>query len=684
MKGFGSGRDVVQVGQIPRSRKSRETWGIPHFVCIRPESLARADLDSMCLYDFYRMKSIIIGTAGHIDHGKTALVKALTGIDADRLEEEKRRGITIDLGFAHMELAALNGEPLHIAFVDVPGHERFVRNMLAGVGGIDLVLLVIAADESIKPQTREHFDILQLLGVRRGITVLTKSDAVDAETLDVVRLEVEEFLRGSFLEGQPIVAASSLTGAGLDDLKRALVAAAEEVQPRDAQALARLPIDRVFTMKGFGTVVTGTLISGTIHREDELEVFPTGRRVRVRGVQVHGKAADRATAGQRTALNLAGASTEDLARGMTLAPVATFAATRRVDVRLKLLSSASRPMKSRMRVHFHSNTMETVAEIALPGVKQLAPGAEAFARLKLPEAALLLPGDRFIIRQFSPVVTIGGGVVLDPAPLPQVADQESFLQTLAAGDPEPILRGRIARRGAAGIGAPRLIAETGWDRNFMEARLATAVKDGRLLRIGDSFVDAPAMVSLQTLMVSSVEAFHRNNSLVGGIARETLREQVKASSEIFAAAVDRLVRDRKIEVAGDLLRLPGHGVAMKDEESESKQKIEEAFAAAGLKVPALHEVIAGLKVDKTRAQKIVTLLLRDKLLVKVSEELVFHRGALEELRRTVAAQKVKSKKMDVTLFKEMTGVSRKYAIPLLEYLDRERVTRRVGDAREIL
>ena len=306
------------------------------------------------------MKSIIVGTAGHIDHGKTALVKALTGIDADRLEEEKRRGITIDLGFAHMDLPGANGETLRLGFVDVPGHERFVRNMLAGVGGIDLVLLVIAADESIKPQTREHFDILQLLGVRRGITVLTKSDAVDAETLDVVRLEVEEFLRGSFLERQPIVAVSSLTGAGLDDLKQAMIAAAAEVQPRDSQALARLPIDRVFTMKGFGTVVTGTLISGTIRREDELEVFPTGRRVRVRGVQVHGQTADAAVAGQRTALNLAGASTEDLARGMTLAPPDTFATTRRVDVRLSLLSSAPRPLKNRARVHFHSNTMETV------------------------------------------------------------------------------------------------------------------------------------------------------------------------------------------------------------------------------------------------------------------------------------------------------------------------------------
>jgi selenocysteine-specific elongation factor len=632
------------------------------------------------------MKSIIVGTAGHIDHGKTVLVKALTGIDADRLQEEKRRGITIDLGFANMDLSYANGEMLRLGFVDVPGHERFVRNMLAGVGGIDLVLLVIAADESIKPQTREHFDILQLLGVQRGITVLTKSDTVDAETLDVVRLEVEEFLRGTFLKPpkSPIVAVSSLTGAGLDDLKRAMLAAATEVQPRDSHALARLPIDRVFTMKGFGTVVTGTLVAGTIRREEELEVYPSGRRVRVRGVQVHGQSADAALAGQRTALNLAGASTEDLSRGMTLAPPATFSVTRRVDVRLRLLSSAPRPLKYRARVHFHANTMETVAEIVLHGTKQLAPGSDAFARLKVPEPALLLPGNRFIIRQFSPAVTIGGGVVLDPVPIPRMPEHERFLQVLADGIPESILTARIERRGHSGVSMSQLIAETGWARDFIEAQLARTLKVVRVLRVGELFVDAAAIVRLQQLIVNSVMEFHKKNSLVSGIAKEALRERVKASAEVFAAALDLLVREKNIEAAGDLVRLPGHGVVMKDEETESKKKIEEAFASAGLKVPALHEVIAGLKVDKVRAQKIVTLLLRDKILVKVSDELVFHRNALEQLRRLVAAQKAKSPRMDVATFKELTAVSRKYAIPLLEYLDRERVTRRVGDAREIL
>jgi len=631
------------------------------------------------------MKSIIVGTAGHIDHGKTALVKALTGIDADRLEEEKRRGITIDLGFAHMDLPAPDGEMLRLGFVDVPGHERFVRNMLAGVGGIDLVLLVIAADEAIKPQTREHFDILQLLGVQRGITVLTKSDAVDAETLDVVRLEVEEFLRGTFLDKpNTIVAVSSLTGAGLEDLKRVMIAAAAEVRPRDSRAIARLPIDRVFTMKGFGTVVTGTLVAGTIRREDELEVFPSGRRVRVRGVQVHGETADLAVAGQRTALNLAGAATEDLSRGMTLAPVGMFEATRLADVELRLLPSAPRALKNRARVHLHTYAMETVAGIILHGPKQIEPGEAAFARLTLPEAALLLPGDRFILRQFSPVVTIGGGVVLDAMPIVRMPEQIEFLRILAEGDAGAILKARIARTHHQGISMSRLAAEMGWTRSVVEAQLAPLLRGGTVVRTGDLLLHSPALEELKSRVVSAAADFQKKNPLVGGISKEELRSRVDTSPAVFEAVATMLARDKKLELVGDLVRLPGHGVVMKDDEAESQKKIETAFASAGLKVPALNEVIAGLKVDKVRAQKIVTLLLRDKVLIKMSDDLVFHRNALEDLRRQIAAYKVKSTKIDVAKFKELTGVTRKYAIPLLEYLDRERVTKRVGDLREIL
>jgi selenocysteine-specific elongation factor len=640
------------------------------------------------------MKSIIIGTAGHIDHGKTALVKALTGIDADRLAEEKRRGITIDLGFAHMDLPRPDGDALRIGFVDVPGHERFVRNMLAGVGGIDLVLLVIAADESIKPQTREHFDILQLLGVKRGITVLTKSDAVDAETLDVVRLEVEEFLRGTFLAppNAPIVAVSSLTGAGLNELKRAIVTAAGQVAARDSRALARLPIDRVFTMKGFGTVVTGTLISGTIRREEELEVFPAGKRVRVRGIQVHGDSAELAVAGQRTALNLAGATTEDLARGMTLAPPATFTATRMVDVHFRLLPSAPRALKDRARVHFHSYSMEATGEVVFPRSAKLnpqgfkvAPGGEAFARIRLPEPALLLPGDRFIFRQFSPVVTIGGGVVLDAAPVSRDLPDASILETLAGHNRPAILRARIWRHYHDGAYLADLIAETGWTKDTIEGELSESLKTGQIVRINDVFIIAEAWEVLKQQFVPTLEQFHRENPLVQGISKTELQDRTDASNDaVFEALLQILVQEKKVEVAGDLVRLAGRGVVMKDEEAESKKKIEEAFATAGLKVPGLHEVLAGLKIDRVRAQKIVTLLLRDRVLVKISDELVFHRNALEQLRGQMAAQKGKSAMIDVAAFKEMTGVSRKYAIPLLEYLDRERVTKRVGDSRQIL
>ncbi len=631
------------------------------------------------------MKSVIVGTAGHIDHGKTALVKALTGTDADRLEEEKRRGITIDIGFAHLELPSAGGDILRLGFVDVPGHERFVRNMLAGVGGIDFVLLVIAADESIKPQTREHFDICRLLSVRRGITVLTKSDLVDRETLDVVRMEVEEFVRDSFLDSarSPIIAVSALTGAGLDELRQAMVRLSTELPARDTTALARLPIDRVFTMKGFGVVVTGTLISGTIRKEDELEVFPSGQRVRVRGVQVYGQLAEQALAGQRTALNLAGITTQELARGMVLAPPSTFQSSSRMDVNLSLLPSA-KPLKDRARVHLHVHTSESIATVSLYGKKQVAPRESAFAHLRLAEPVLLLPGDRFIMRQFSPVMTIGGGVVLDASPVRRLPGLDAFLQVLAGGDAQSILRVRIARRNHSGIVLSQLRAETGWPGNTIEEQLADPVLQKRVLRLGNLYVHMPAVEGLKLFMTSSVASFQKENPLVAGIGKEELRERVKASTEVFAAATEMLVQEKKLEVSGEIVRLPGRAVVMKDEEAESKKVIESAFASAGLKVPALNDVLAGLKVDRIRAQKIVTLLLRDKVLVKVSDDLVFHRDALAQLYGQMASEKAKSPKIDVARFKDMTGVSRKYAIPLLEYLDREHVTRRVGNERVIL
>ncbi|HSA91684.1 MAG TPA: selenocysteine-specific translation elongation factor [Terriglobales bacterium] len=632
------------------------------------------------------MKSVIVGTAGHIDHGKTALVKALTGIDADRLEEEKRRGITIDLGFAHMELPGPDGTPLRLGFVDVPGHERFVRNMLAGVGGIDLVLFVIAADEGIKPQTREHFDICRLLNIARGITVLTKCDLVDRDTLEVVRLEVEDFLRGSFLDAAraPIIAASARTGAGIPELKQALARVAFEARQKESAALFRLPVDRVFVMKGFGTVVTGTLVAGSIGKDEEVEVYPVGRRVRVRGIEVHGQPAERARAGERTALNLAGVAKEELARGMTLAPPSLLRSTERADVSLTLLAEA-RPLRDRSHVHLHAYSAETVAEVMLYDDKQLSPGSTAFAQLRLEDAMLLLPGDRFIVRQFSPVVTIGGGTVLDASPAQRKQDYTpGFLSILATGDGESAFKARVARRGHNGLSLAEAIAETGWTRETVENLAAPQVQARRMLRVGDVFVHGPALEALHSVLVDRVKDFHRKNPLVPGMSKEELREELHLRPEILDAALATLVAGRKVEVLGEQVRLPGRGVVLSDEEAAARRTIEQAFLTAGLKVPALKEVLAGLPVDKTRSQKIVTLLLRDKVLVKLGDDLVFHSSALAELRRRIAEYKSTSAKIDVARFKDLAGVSRKYAIPLLEYLDRERVTRRVGDERAIL
>jgi selenocysteine-specific elongation factor len=482
------------------------------------------------------------------------------------------------------------------------------------------------------------------------------------------------------------VAVSSLTGAGLDELRSALAQVASEVAAKNSAALARLPIDRVFSMKGFGTVVTGTLVAGTIRKSDEaeLEVFPAGMLVRVRGVQVHGSSAEAAVAGQRTALNLnLGAySAEELARGMTLATADTFRSTSRVDALLTLLPSA-KPLKDGARVHFHAYTTETIAETRLYGSKQLKPGDEAYAQLRFAEPMLLLPGDRFIVRQFSPVVTIGGGVVLDASPLTRkqrADDAIAFLNIMRHGSPAQVLAARVARRGAIGLPLSAVPGE-------MNIRREEAVKlpdAAGLVWCNQVLVAPAAFAEAKADVLQALKKFHDANPLVAGMSKEELRDRVNLGPEVFYSVLEKLAEEKKLEVAGELVHSAGRGVVMKDEEAESKKIIEQAFASAGLKVPSLKEVLAGLKVDKTRAQKIVTLLLRDKVLIKISEELVFHQSALMDLRHKVAALKASTPKIDVARFKEMTGVSRKYAIPLLEFLDRERVTRRVGDERVIL
>jgi selenocysteine-specific elongation factor len=631
------------------------------------------------------MKNIIVGTAGHIDHGKTALVKALTGIDADRLEEEKRRGITIDIGFAHLQLTA----DLRLGFVDVPGHERFVKNMLAGVGGIDMVLFVVAADESIKPQTREHFDICRLLGIRKGIIALTKSDLVDPELVDLVRLEMEEFVAGSFLAGAPVVPVSSTTGAGIAELRQELGRMARAVEEKKTGGYFRLPIDRSFSVKGFGTVITGTTISGCVRKEQEVELYPAARRLRVRGVQVYGATADMAKAGERTALNLADIEPAEIARGMVLSEPARFRAVSQFDASLELLPSA-KPLKHRAPVHFHAGTAEIEAEVRmLGGAAALKPGGTAFVRIVLRQPALLLPGDRFIIRMFSPVVTIGGGQVLDTAGMRyRKGDRPAErLAILAGGNIQERVK-LLVKESGHGMSAPELVARTGFRESDIDTGAFVFLKQPQPWLMDRAWFEAA-----RERMVKTLREFHQKNPLLPGIPKQDLRARVLPEAPAFlldallndAALLSdaaRLADAREIAVEGETVRLRSHRVVLKEDEEQARAKIEAAFEVAGLTVPSVAVVLGKAGVEAARARSLLQILIRERRLVRISEDLVFHQSAIGNLRQLLAAHK--STRFNVATFKDWTGISRKYAIPLLEFLDREHVTRREGDERLVL
>ena len=631
-------------------------------------------------------KSIIVGTAGHIDHGKSTLIEALTGTHPDRLDEEKRRGITIDLGFAFLE-----DEGVRYGFVDVPGHERFVKNMLAGASGIDLVLLVIAADELIKPQTREHFDICRLLGVQRGVIALTKSDLADRDTRELARMEIEEFVKGTFLAGAPIVEVSAKTRQGLTELKTALREAAREISAKDTGRYFRLPIDRSFAVKGFGSVVTGTLFSGHVAVGDEVELLPSGRVLRVRGLQTGGKSVERAEAGQRTAVNLAGIEHTAIQRGMVLTSRGRLRTTRRADVRLELLPGAP-ALKHRAQVHFHAGTLETIGEVYLLGARELAPGGSGLAQLRLQDEAVLVRGDRFIVRQFSPVVTIGGGVVLDPLARRFTAKdtgRAQFLATLEMGSSDDILR-TMAERHVLGITAEEIIVRTGWIEGEIQSTART-LADKKLLRIvsnGPLILIAEALFAeIGKKLLARVERFHKENPLLPGITREELKASLgrRVRPETFAAALQMLLEQKKITLHGEFIKKAGTEITLAPEELRAREQITQAFARAGLAVPSVKEVLAQLKIDTARSEKLLQILLREKVLVRVSADLIFHRDALDALTGLLAQyKKSKGDRIGVPAFKELTGITRKYAIPLLEHLDRQRQTRRAGDERVIL
>jgi selenocysteine-specific elongation factor len=638
------------------------------------------------------MRSIVIGTAGHIDHGKSALVRALTGTDPDRLKEEQARGITIDLGFAHLEADGVN-----LAFVDVPGHERFVKNMLAGAGGIDLVMLVVAADESVMPQTREHFQICRLLDVAAGIIVLTKADVADAEAVEIARLEVRELTAGSFLADAPIILVSSKTGTGLEELRRTLAAAVARVRHRDREGAARLPIDRVFSVKGFGTVVTGTLVSGTVRVEHELAVLPRDIRVKIRGIQVHGHDAAEAVAGNRVAVNLGGVEVAELARGDTLCAPGAFEPSRRIDVAIDLLEGA-RPLRHGARVRFHQGTTELLGRVAIAGhvaaagpALEIAPGRSAYARIRLEAPAVLTRGDRFILRSYSPSITVAGGVVLDPHPTRSGIRSASAQARFRHLDPkrspgqavDNAVSAFISERAAAGLPRAALVSRAGLSRTEAEAAAGRLIDAGRAVAVADLLVCPSVIADLAARLIDALRAHHGSQPLSEGLPREEARERLfgRAAPAVFEFVLAELTRERKI-VARDRLALAGHQVSLTAEESHAHAAIERLFREANLAPPDASTIAAAAHVPGAIADRMTALLLRQKKLVKL-DSLLFHADALAQLKNDVRGLAGKAR-VDVPAFKERYGITRKFAIPLLEYLDRERVTRRVGDSRIVL
>jgi selenocysteine-specific elongation factor len=640
------------------------------------------------------MRSIVVGTAGHIDHGKSALVRALTGTDPDRLKEEKARGITIDLGFANLEIDATN-----FAFVDVPGHERFVKNMLAGAGGIDLVMLVIAADESVMPQTREHFHICSVLKVAAGLIVLTKSDLVDRDMLELATLEARELAAGSFLEDAPVIAVSSKTGAGLDELRRSLVASASAVKGRDEDGPVRLPIDRVFSVKGFGTVVTGTLVSGKLTADEEVAVMPRDRRVKVRGLQVHGRSEPVAGAGRRVAINLGGIELTDLERGDVLCTPGAFEPTRRFDTVIDLLAG-TRTLRHGARVRFHHGTSEILGRVALSSIKgsdappsEVSAGASAYARLRLEAPAVLTRGDRFILRAYSPPVTIGGGVVVDPQPprgAIRTAAGRERLRRLdpARQDDDDVAMAFVEERAALGLPAAALMSRAGLMPSAAARAIERLLEAGRVRRAGLLLVAAAVIDDCSKRLMTALHAHHAAQPLSEGLPREEARDRIvgRAAPEVFDFVIEGLVTAGKL-VARDRLALAGHRISLSPEEARAQEALERVYRDAGLAPPDLRIAAAGAGLDPAVADRMGRLLLRQKSLVKI-EEMLFHADALASLRADVKALKSASAnaaaRVDVAAFKERYGISRKYAIPLLEYLDRERITRRVGDSRVVL
>ncbi|MGZ3606566.1 MAG: selenocysteine-specific translation elongation factor [Syntrophales bacterium] len=631
------------------------------------------------------MKHFIIGTAGHVDHGKTALIKAITGIDTDRLKEEKERGISIELGFASLNLP--DGRTFGI--VDVPGHERFIRNMVSGASGIDMVIMVIAADEGVMPQTREHLHICSLLGIKKGLVALTKADMVADEWLDLVKDDVHEFLKGTFLEASPVVPVSSITGAGIEELLDALGRVAADIQGESDAGIFRLPVDRTFTMKGFGTVVTGTLISGDIELGEDVEILPPGVTAKVRGIQIHNQSVTVAEAGQRTAINLQGVEKDTIARGDVLARPRTLKPSMRLDICMEYLSNNSRKLKNRNLVRFHVGTNEVIGRIILLDREDVEPGAKASAQVVLESPIVAMARDRFVIRSYSPVTTIGGGMIVDPLPKKHKGKSDRVnheIDLLHDGSDTERAGIIIERSGIEGIGISELEMRTGIHQSILKDILGTLSSKKQVVVVDTDesrIVSASIYQNLQDRILLEMRAYHERYPLKEGISKEELRSTAGqfARQRLFNMAVRELEKRGEIVVERENLRLSAHRVDLKGELEDLRNKIGETYMDAGITPPTIKELMEKFAGQRSLAESVINVMLKEGSLIKINEDLYFHKEVLTRLREDYKALLVRDGKATPASMKELTGLSRKFIIPLMEYFDITKLTIRAGDHR---
>ena len=632
------------------------------------------------------MREIILGTAGHVDHGKTSLIRALTGIDTDRLKEEKERGITIELGFAYLDLPC--GHRLGI--VDVPGHERFVKNMVAGASGMDLVAFIIAADEGIMPQTREHFEICRLLGLERGLIVITKRDMVEADWLELVVDEIRTFFDDSFLADAPLLTVSSTTGDGIEEVRDTLDKLVDATEFSDVHGPFRLPVDRVFSMKGFGTVITGTSISGRIKVGDELMFYP-GRQVgKIRGIQVHNKDVEEAEAGHRTAINVQGLDKATINRGDIAATLDCLQPSYLLDAHFLYLESNKKQLKNRTRVRVHIGTAEIMGRIVLLDDEELAPGTRANVQLLLEEQVGSWPGDRYVIRSYSPIHTIGGGVILNSAPRKRrrfrPANREVF-RIYRENRPEDLVQLHLQESSYNGLTFDKLAVKMGVFGKRLKKILQAPLSARHILVIETEkqrMVDSGIFESLANKLIAELTAYHEQNPIKQGLSKEELRSRLYRGLDqrLFQYLLNDLLKKQKIAQDQAVIRLADHQVSLQDDEESLRQELESFYKKAELAPPTIKEVLTAFaKYPQPLIKEVLSLMVSNNILVKVKEDLYFYAPPLENLQKKLTGFLAEKGEIDTPAFKEMTGLSRKFSIPLLEYFDRIKVTIRVGDKR---